>query len=136
MSSQEGFKALQTKVQEALVKTVKSANQIAAEDLSFQRTVDPSVGDKLDDKTERMLSLSSKLLKVAAQVCGQDEMPELEDADDVDMQWRKIVDVVDSVLERADRAMDEFTGALKRKDAPSGDAVSPTYIARHGEISI
>lgn len=132
MASQEGFKALQGKVQDALVKTVKSANQIAAEDLSFQRTIDPSVGDELDDQTERMLNLSSKLLKVAAEVCGQDKVPKLEDADDVDLQWRKIVDVVDSVLERADRAMDEFSGALKRKDAPTSDTVRPPNLRGSG----
>ncbi|KAH6686845.1 ribonuclease H-like domain-containing protein [Plectosphaerella plurivora] len=121
MASPEGFKALQGKVQEALVKTVKSANQIASEDLPFHRTVDTAIGDNLDTKTERMLALSSKLLKAAAQATGQDEVPSLDDADDVEMNWRKIVDVLDSVLERADRAMDEFTGALKRKDAPATD---------------
>jgi exosome complex exonuclease RRP6 len=124
MASPEGFKALQGKVQEALVKTVKSSNQIAGEDLTFHRTVDSAIGDNLDSKTERMLTLSSKLLKAAAQVTGHDQLPSLEDADDVELHWRKIVDVLDSVLERADRAMDEFTGALKRKDAPATDNVS------------
>lgn len=124
MASPEGFKALQGKVQEALVKTVKSSNQIASEDLPFHRTVDSAIGDNLDSKTERMLTLSSKLLEAAAQVTGHDQLPSLEDADDVELHWRKIVDVLDSVLERADRAMDEFTGALKRKDAPATDNVS------------
>lgn len=124
MASPEGFKAIQARVQEALVKTVKSSNQLASEELSFHRTVDPSVGSKLDDRTERMLTLSTKLLKAASNATGQDEVPRLDDTDDVEMQWRKIVDVLDSVLERADRAMDEFTGALKRKDAPTTENAS------------
>lgn len=124
MASQEGFKALQEKVQSALVSTTRSANRLAAEDLDFQRTVHPTVADELDDKTSRLLDLSSKLLTSAAVVCGQDKLPPLEDTDDVDLQWRKIVDVLDTVLERADRALDEFTGALKRKDAPATDNVS------------
>ncbi|EGY17162.1 uncharacterized protein VDAG_00844 [Verticillium dahliae VdLs.17] len=113
------FKALQDEVQKALVTTVKSANRIAAEDLAFQRTVNPSVADELDETTARLLGLSHKLLKSAAEVCGQGSVPELEDADDVDMHWRKIVDVLDNVLEKADRSIDEFTGVLKRKDAPT-----------------
>ncbi|CRK24284.1 hypothetical protein BN1708_018089, partial [Verticillium longisporum] len=82
------FKALQDEVQKALVTTVKSANRIAAEDLAFQRTVNPSVADELDETTARLLGLSHKLLKSAAEVCGQGSVPELEDADDVDMHWR------------------------------------------------
>ncbi|ROT35806.1 hypothetical protein SODALDRAFT_282873 [Sodiomyces alkalinus F11] len=121
MASQEGFKALQEKVQSALVSTTRSANRLAAEDLSFQRTVNPSVADDLDDQTTRLLELSSKLLNSAAAVCGQGKLPPLEDADDVDLQWRKIVDLLDTMLERTDRALDEFTGVLKRKDAPAAD---------------
>ncbi|KAM0324790.1 hypothetical protein ACHAQA_007756 [Verticillium albo-atrum] len=113
------FKALQDEVQAALVTTIKSANRIAAEDLAFQRTVNPSVADDLDETTTRLLGLSHKLLKSAAEVCGQGSVPVLEDADDVDMHWRKIVDVLDNVLEKADRSIDEFTGVLKRKDAPT-----------------
>ncbi|KAM0284133.1 hypothetical protein ACHAQH_002121 [Verticillium albo-atrum] len=113
------FKALQDEVQKALVTTIKSANRIAAEDLAFQRTVNPSVADDLDETTARLLGLSHKLLKSATEVCGQGDVPELEDADDVDMHWRKIVDVLDNVLEKADRSIDEFTGVLKRKDAPT-----------------
>ncbi|KAG7110735.1 Exosome complex exonuclease rrp6 like protein [Verticillium longisporum] len=122
------FKALQDEVQKALVTTVKSANRIAAEDLAFQRTVNPSVADELDETTARLLGLSHKLLKSAAEVCGQGSVPELEDADDVDMHWRKIVDVLDNVLEKADRSIDEFTGVLKRKDAPTETVGKPISV--------
>ncbi|KAK1638734.1 exonuclease [Colletotrichum phormii] len=121
MTSPPDFKSLQDKVQAALVATVKSVNRVSAEDLPFQRAVNPNVGDDLDAKTTRILELSTALLKSAAEVCGLNA-PDLEDADDVDMRWRSIVDVVDSVLEKADTSIDEYTGALKRKDAPAADA--------------
>ncbi|KAF4900111.1 Exosome complex exonuclease rrp6 [Colletotrichum fructicola] len=121
MTSPQDFKSLQEKVQSALVATTRSVNRIAAEDLAFQRAVNPGVGDDLDAKTERLLELSTTLLKSAASVCGLNA-PNLEDADDIDMRWRSVVDVVDSVLEKADTSIDEYTGAIKRKDAPTADA--------------
>ncbi|KAI8229794.1 Exosome complex exonuclease rrp6 [Colletotrichum sp. SAR 10_96] len=121
MTSPQDFKSLQEKVQSALVATTRSANRIAAEDLAFQRAVNPGVGDDLDAKTERLLELSTTLLKSAASVCGLNA-PNLEDADDIDLRWRSVVDVVDSVLEKADTSIDEYTGAIKRKDAPTADA--------------
>ncbi|GJC77567.1 exosome complex exonuclease rrp6 [Colletotrichum liriopes] len=121
MTSPQDFKSLQDQVQAALVATVKSVNRVSAEDLPFQRAVNPNVGEDLDAKTTRILELSTTLLKSAADVCGLNA-PELEDADDVDMRWRSIVDIVDSVLEKADTSIDEYTGALKRKDAPAADA--------------
>ncbi|GKT79402.1 3'-5' exonuclease [Colletotrichum tofieldiae] len=121
MASPQDFKSLQDQVQAALVATVKSVNRVSAEDLPFQRAVNPNVGEDLDAKTTRILELSTTLLKSAADVCGL-SAPELEDADDVDMRWRSIVDIVDSVLEKADTSIDEYTGALKRKDAPAADA--------------
>ncbi|TQN68662.1 Exosome complex exonuclease rrp6 [Colletotrichum shisoi] len=121
MTSAQDFKSLQDDVQAALVATVKSVNRVSAQDLPFLRAVDPSVGEDLDAKTTRILELSTTLLKSAADVCGLNA-PDLEDTDDIDMRWRSIVDIVDSVLEKADTSIDEYTGALKRKDAPAADA--------------
>ncbi|WQF78581.1 Putative HRDC domain, 3'-5' exonuclease domain, HRDC-like superfamily, ribonuclease H superfamily [Colletotrichum destructivum] len=121
MTSPQDFKSLQDNVQAALVATVKSVNRVSAQDLPFLRAVDPSVGEDLDAKTTRILELSTTLLKSAADVCGLNA-PDLEDTDDIDMRWRSIVDIVDSVLEKADTSIDEYTGALKRKDAPAADA--------------
>lgn len=131
MTSPKDFKSLQDKVQSALLTTVRSVNRVSAEDLPFQRAVNPNVGEDLDAKTTRILELSTTLLKSAADVCGLGA-PELEDADDIDMRWRSIVDIVDSILEKADTSIDEYTGALKRKDAPSADTVSApgTHAAR------
>ncbi|KAJ0158774.1 Exosome complex exonuclease rrp6 [Colletotrichum tanaceti] len=125
MTSPQDFKSLQDSVQAALVATVKSVNRVSAQDLPFQRAVDPSVGEDLDAKTTRILELSTTFLKSAADVCDLIG-PHLEDTDDIDMRWRSIVDIVDSVLEKADTSIDEYTGALKRKDAPAADAAPQT----------
>ncbi|KAG6013572.1 hypothetical protein E4U43_007226 [Claviceps pusilla] len=123
MENPAEFKDLQESIQKSLVSAVKNVNRIAAEDLSFQRTVNPDVAEHLDDKAARVLELSARLLESAAKACGV-KVPTLEDAEDIDMSWQHIVDVVDSVLEKADTALDEYTGLIKRKEPSSADSAS------------
>ncbi|EHK23469.1 uncharacterized protein TRIVIDRAFT_123406 [Trichoderma virens Gv29-8] len=123
MESSQDFNSLQEEVQKSLISTIKSANRIASHDLSFQRTVNPDVAEQLDDKTSRILDLSTRLLNSAARACGL-KPPKLEDPEDVDMNWRKVVDVVDSVLEKADRAIDEYTGLVKQRENGDSDSNS------------
>lgn len=111
---------MQDKVQSALVAATRSANGVAREDLSFLRTVDPTVSSKLDENSSRLLRLAQNLLESAGKFHGQ-QAPKLEDADDVDINWRSIVDVVDTLLEKADTCLDEYTGLVKRKDAPTAE---------------
>ncbi|KAL6697746.1 ribonuclease H-like domain-containing protein [Trichoderma pleuroticola] len=121
MESSQDFNSLQEEIQKSLISTIKSANRIASHDLSFQRTVNPDVAEQLDDKTSRILDLSTRLLNSAARACGL-KPPKLEDPEDVDMNWRKVVDVVDSVLEKADRAIDEYTGLVKQRENGDSDS--------------
>ncbi|KAI0423896.1 ribonuclease H-like domain-containing protein [Xylaria sp. FL1042] len=119
MDPSQDFKSLQETIQTALVSTTRLANQIAAEDLSFQRTSNPAVAEELDESSSRLLGLTSSLLQSATK--GTDVAgPSLEDADDVDVHWSRIVDVLDNLLEKADTCLDEYTGAIKRK-APAAD---------------
>ena len=123
MEPSQDFKTLQDELQKSLVSTVKTVNRITAEDLSFQRTVNPDVAEQLDDKSTRFLDLSSRLLKSAAEACGIKAPSTLEDVEDIDVNWRGVVDVVDTALEKADTALDEYTGLIKRKEPPT-DSVS------------
>lgn len=123
MDDSQDFKSLQDKIQSALVATTRSANALANEDLSFQRTANPSSGARLDATNERLLQLAGDVLKSAGKFAGQ-AVPTFEDADDVDIGWRGIVDVVDSLLEKADTCLDEYTGLIKRKDVPTAESVS------------
>ncbi|CAF3570589.1 hypothetical protein SNK03_012085 [Fusarium graminearum] len=140
MEKSQDFKSLQENVQKSLVSTIKTVNRIAAEDLSFQRTVNPNVGQQLDDRTSRILELSTRLLQSTGKACGV-KAPKLEDVEDIEMKWRGVVDVVDSSLEKADTALDEYTGLVKRKEPPASDynqakkPKSTTKVIRNANIS-
>ncbi|KAI1305122.1 ribonuclease H-like domain-containing protein [Xylaria venustula] len=130
MDSSQDFKSLQETIQNALVSTTRLANQIAAEDLSFQRTSNPAVAEELDDTSSRLLSLTSSLLQSATK--GTDVTgPGLEDADDVDAHWSRIVDVLDNLLEKADTCLDEYTGAIKRKAPLVDQQTAPAKKSRY-----
>ncbi|KAK7924337.1 exosome complex exonuclease Rrp6 [Apiospora marii] len=121
MWSSSDFKPIQEQIQSALVSTTRTANQLAAEDLSFHRSSNPTVDEQLDETSERLLTLSSELLKSATKSTDL-KAPELEDADDVEVHWSRIVDVIDTLLEKADTCLDEYTGLVKRKAAPTEEA--------------
>lgn len=109
----DDFARLQSSVQSALVDTTRSATALAAQDLPFHRTVDPSLSTSLDAQNARLLNLASRLLG-SATAHADNVRPTLRDIEDVESNWTRVVDVVDSLLERADTALDEFTGAVKR----------------------
>lgn len=118
MASAEDFKSVQEGLQKSLVSAVKTANRIAGEDLGFQRTINPEVAELLDQRSSQLLDLSTRLLRSAANAFGL-KSPRLEDVEDIDLNWRRVVDVVDTVLEKADTALDEYTGLIKRKEPPT-----------------
>lgn len=128
MEPSSDFNALQESISARLVQTVKLSNRIATEDLSFQRTINPDVADLLDERSQRLRDLSSKLLKSAADACGI-KAPRIEDNEDVDVKWRGVVDVVDTLLEKADTALDEYTGLVKRKEPPTDNVSLPHHIS-------
>ncbi|KAM4056549.1 3'-5' exonuclease domain-containing protein [Hirsutella rhossiliensis] len=143
MEPPRDFKSLQEGVQKSLVSTVKTVNRLAAEDLSFQRTVNPDTSEQLDDKAARVLRLSTRLLSAAANACNV-KAPKLEDAEDIDFRWPSVVDVVDSVLEKADMALDEFTGLIKQRETPGAEsrqapsskkAKSTAKVIRHANVT-
>lgn len=118
MEGPPGFKSLQDAIQAALISTTRTVGQISAEDLGFHRSLNPEVGTALDEQNARLLGLSSSILQSAAALT-ESNAPELQEVDDVDNNWRGVVDVVDSLLERADTCLDEYTGVIKRKASPA-----------------
>ncbi|KAK4999529.1 exosome nuclease subunit [Elasticomyces elasticus] len=107
------FQAFQSRIQAALIATTRAASQITAEDLPYHRTLDPAFASALDRQNARLLGLTERLLSAAA---SNTEVvrPRLPDADAVESSWKGIVDVLDSLLEKADASLDEYTGAVKR----------------------
>ena len=127
MDSSQDLKPLRDSVHSTLVSVRRSVNTLANEDLQFQRTVHPSVATRLDQNTDRLLALARGVLKSASKFTAQRE-PQLEDVDDVEIQWKGVLDVIDSLLEKSDTCLDEYTGLVKRKDAPTPESVRlPRY---------
>ncbi|ORY12705.1 exosome complex exonuclease-like protein Rrp6 [Clohesyomyces aquaticus] len=115
----ESFKSLQDSISAALVSTTRSATQIGAADVPFQRSLDPALGTALDEQNARLLRLAQRLLENAA--ASSDAVgPRLPDVEAIDNNWRAVVDVIDSLLEKADTSLDEYTGVVKRL-SPSAD---------------
>ena len=134
MEALSDFNTLQQQIQASLVAVTRSSQAISSEDLGFHRSLDPSLGRALDKQNARLLGLAERLLGNAA---SSTELvrPKLPDTDAVDAQWSSVVDVIDSLLEKADISLDEYTGAVKRL-SPSREQVrhpsqysSPTYTA-------
>jgi exosome complex exonuclease RRP6 len=113
MNLSESFKNFQDRLSAALVATARTAGQIAQEDVSFQRSLDPRVSEALDRHSSQLLSLANRLTLKAADGLDLSPSPS-QDADDLETNWPGIVDVVDSLLERADTSLDEYTGRIKR----------------------
>ncbi|KAG0647168.1 Ribosomal RNA-processing 6 [Hyphodiscus hymeniophilus] len=115
MEETQDFKSLQDQIQAALVSTTRTAGEISSEDLSFQRSLNPELGTLLDEQSARLLELSTELLKSATSISDL-RTPVLEDQDDVENNWRSVVDVLDSLLEKTDTSLDEYRGVLKHKE--------------------
>jgi exosome complex exonuclease RRP6 len=120
MDRSQDFKVLQDQIQAALIATTRTTGQISSEDLGFQRSFNTEVGTALDEQSERLLSLASALLKSAVSI-SELRAPILQDADDVENNWRGVVDVIDSLLEKSDTCLDEYTGVIRRKEPATGE---------------
>lgn len=108
----------------------RTAGQVSAEDLSFHRSASASLSRTLDAQNSRLLQLNQRLLKAARAPSSNIAAAKLQDAEDVDENWRSIIDVVDDLLERADASLDEYTGVIKRLSPSAQDGVSTTFDAK------
>ena len=111
----DDFSALQSDIQPSLISTTRAAQSISNEDLLFHRSLSSQLASNLDRQNARLLGLASNLLATATS--AEETVrppPTLRNIEDVEDNWRAVVDVVDSLLERADTALDEFTGAVRR----------------------
>jgi len=122
MEQTQDFKSLQEQVQTSLIATTRTAGQISSEDLAFHRSFNREVGTALDEQSSRLLDLSSQLIKSAASISDL-RAPELDELDDVENNWRSVVDVIDSLLEKTDTCLDEYTGMIKRKEQSPANQV-------------
>jgi exosome complex exonuclease RRP6 len=117
------FSAVRKSISDALISTTRATARVCAEDIGFHRSLDPSIAAELDRAQKQILSLAERLLANAAAGTSTAN-PKLPDADAVDGNWRGIVEVVDSLLERADTCLDEYNGLIKKR-RDGGETESP-----------
>ncbi|KAJ5174683.1 uncharacterized protein N7482_000560 [Penicillium canariense] len=113
----------QDKLSSALVQVTRTVGQLSSEDLNFHRTSSADFAESLDQQSERILALTSAVLK-AATVGTDVDAPALDTEESLEDNWRGVVDVIDSLLEKADACLDEFTGVIK-KLSPSQEEQAP-----------
>ncbi|KAF8423841.1 ribonuclease H-like domain-containing protein [Tirmania nivea] len=118
------FSTFQNEASAALVDVTKTAVGLAAEDLPFHRSFDSALASSLDRCNTTILGLVNSLLRNAT--AGTDlDTPKLEDVEDIETNWKDVIEVVDFLLERADTCLDEYTGAIKQKNPEVGPNARP-----------
>ncbi|RMZ75040.1 hypothetical protein DV737_g5504, partial [Chaetothyriales sp. CBS 132003] len=128
------FAAYQQKVLDRLVSVTKTASHLASQDLGFHRSSSDQVSRSLDRQGRHLLELTSRLLKAAATDTNQAAAPCLRRLDDIDDKWQSVVDIVDDQFEKADAALDEYTGVIKRVSPAVQDSPRPSPAAhKHGK---
>ncbi|RMZ88061.1 hypothetical protein DV736_g4710, partial [Chaetothyriales sp. CBS 134916] len=127
------FAAYQQKVLDRLVSVTKTASHLASQDLGFHRSSSDQISRSLDRQGRHLLELTSRLLKAAATDTNQ-AGPSLHGLDDIDDKWHSVVDVVDDQFEKADAALDEYTGVIKRLSPAVQDSPRPSpTVHKHGK---
>ncbi|KAJ5582260.1 hypothetical protein N7535_000880 [Penicillium sp. DV-2018c] len=118
------YTQFQGKLKSALVDVSRTVTQLSAEDLNFHRTSSEDFSESLNEQGERLIALTNAVIKAAT--AGTDvKGPKLYPYEDsVEDSWRGVVDVIDSLLEKADACLDEFTGVIK-KLSPSQEERAP-----------
>ena len=96
------FLTFQNEASAALVDVTKTAVGLAAEDLPFYRSFDSVFASSLDRCNTTMLGLINSLLRNAT--AGTDlDTSSLGDVEDIETNWKDVVEVVDFLLEKAVR---------------------------------
>lgn len=128
------FKSFQDLVQSSLIDVTRTASQVSNQDLSFHRSTSEKLSRSLDRQNTHLLRLTNKLLKAATKESNI-KIPALQGQDDIEDNWRRIVDVVDNLLEKADSALDEYSGIIKRQSPAAQDAETPKPVKERRDIT-
>lgn len=104
------FAAYSDALQAAALTTTRLAATSLPPDLAFHRSIDLALANDIDAFSHRVLSLTSKLVRVASGRTSRIQ----EEEDVVDEFVRNVVDPMEGMLESTDGALDVFLG--KRKD--------------------
>lgn len=132
----QDFKNYQESLYKALLSATAASNSISSEDLSFYRSLDQQLAKDLDVCSSKVLQIANRFTKHVVQDTGN-EVRNYEDLEDVENQFGNVIEVVDTLLERAvshsclscvmvvflliriltkDICLDEMQGRVKKPD--------------------
>ncbi|KAI8373901.1 ribonuclease H-like domain-containing protein [Blakeslea trispora] len=128
----KNFKAFQTSLFKSLVSATAAANSIVVEEIGFFRSLDRQFAKDLDLAGSSALSLSNSLLQRSAADAGI-TVKKFDDIDDVSERYGSVIDICDSLLEKADLCLDQMAGKGKQ-DELKQNAPEITQIATKDKL--
>lgn len=136
-ATKSDFEAIRVNLQKSLLESTKLAAQLpTASDLRYQRTLSRPLGKKVDQASQRLLHITSRVLDLAKQAessAGKGKKPardreatELQEEDVVDTYQGKIVKATDYLLEQIDKNLDAaFKASKLRNEALHEQSAAP-----------
>jgi hypothetical protein len=95
------FKGYQTSLFKSLVSATAAVNSIPVGDVGYFRSLDRSFAKELDQATASTLYLGNSLLEQCTLNAGIEASTSFEDVDDVVRGYGSVIDVCDSLLDKA-----------------------------------
>ncbi|KAG1138973.1 hypothetical protein G6F37_012357 [Rhizopus arrhizus] len=124
------FKGYQTSLFKSLVSATAAVNSIPVGDVGYFRSLDRSFAKELDQATASTLYLGNSLLEQCTLNAGIEASTSFEDVDDVVRGYGSVIDVCDSLLDKADICLDHLKGKIKNEDELMQAAPEVTQITK------
>lgn len=90
----------------SLVSTIRTASQLAAQDISFYKTLDRDLSQSVEKCSDRLLQLINRMVQTT--IDNGEELEEFNDLDELQENWKDVGGVLDGLFEKTDIALDEF----------------------------
>lgn len=90
----------------SLVSTIRTASQLAAQDISFYKTLDRDLSHSVEKCSDRLLHLINRMVQTT--IDHGEELDEFNDLDELQENWKEVGGVLDGLFEKTDIALDEF----------------------------
>ena len=129
------FDRLERPLTAALVQTTRCVGQLASEDINFVRTANPELGKALDKQKSRLLTTVRRLVRTGVSETDL-AAPSFSTAEELEDGWGALVDVIDNLLEKADKCLDEHAGVTKAKIVSEASTEDSKVIpAQHQKVA-
>ncbi|EMR11807.1 hypothetical protein PNEG_00233 [Pneumocystis murina B123] len=106
------FSNFQDQLYDSLISATKAVTVIGSQDINFYCSLDPYFASSLANCNKRFLDLINYLVHLVS----SGRFGKIEDHDDLNYKWWDIIDIIDSLFEKADISLDEFTEFFRRSD--------------------